>query len=134
MGCRKPATPPTAGLLVGILLRFLPDRHDARLTVGRLIASCGLLPITAHPCRPEPTVRIQLSPAASQQRTVCLSLAVSDGRMVLRDWPISSRCDRTLPLPGCFGPELSQRGSRNEVALTVAPRDKLIGMTAARRR
>ena len=43
----------------------------------------------------------------------------NDGRMVFRDWPISSRCDGTLPLPGCFGPELSQRGSRNEVALNI---------------
>ena len=42
-----------------------------------------------------------------------------DGRMVLRDWPVSGRCDGTLPLPGCFGPEPSQRGSRNEVALNI---------------
>jgi hypothetical protein len=42
-----------------------------------------------------------------------------DGRMVLHDWPVSGRCDGTLPLPGCFGPELSQRGSRNEVALNI---------------
>jgi hypothetical protein len=39
--------------------------------------------------------------------------------MVPRDWPVSGRCDGTLPLRGCFGPELSQRESRNEVALNI---------------
>jgi len=41
----------------------------------------------------------QLNPAPG------FGTATAEGRMVLRNWPISGRCDGTLSLRDCVGPK-----------------------------
>ena len=67
----------------------------------------------------DPFGRVRALPASAGTGRCPGFVTVTTGvRTVSRDWSGSRRCD-ILPLRGGFGPEVSQRGSGDEMALNI---------------